>query len=62
MSVVLEDLFSSFVFLPVHPYFYPSTTGFNRPNDGCLHKDMVKTSKQIDYFNRDAKFLFKEDF
>ena len=23
-----------YVFLPVHPYFYPSTTVFTRPNDG----------------------------
>ena len=24
------------IFLPVHPYFYPSTTVYIRPNDGCM--------------------------
>ena len=34
ISMVLEDLFCSFLFLPVHSYFYPSIFVFIRPNDG----------------------------
>ena len=32
----LNIIFRSFIFLPVHPYFYPSTTVFTRPNDGWM--------------------------
>ena len=28
--------FCSFIFLPVHPHFYPFTTVFTRPNDGWM--------------------------
>ena len=38
--MVLEDLFCSSIFKSVHPYFYPSTKVFTRPNDGSLHKAM----------------------
>ena len=44
--MIFEGLFCSLVFIhvhctsPVHRYFYPSTTGFTHPNDGCLHKSM----------------------
>ena len=31
---VFGRLFCSFIFLPVHPYFYPSIFVFTRPNDG----------------------------
>ena len=34
ISMVLEHLFCSFIFLPVHPYFYPSTKVFTHLNDG----------------------------
>ena len=27
-------VFSSFIFLPIHPHFYPSTMVFTHPNDG----------------------------
>ena len=39
--MVLEQFFCSFIFLPVHPYFYPSIFVFTHPNDGSLHKAMV---------------------
>ena len=41
ISMGLEDLFCSFIVLPVHPYFYPSIFVFTRPNDGSLHKAMI---------------------
>ena len=34
ISMVLEDLFWSLIFLPVHPYFFPSIFVFTRSNDG----------------------------
>ena len=32
-QLIWKTFFGSFIFLPVHPYFYPSTTVFTRPND-----------------------------
>ena len=33
-SMVLEDFFCSFIFLPIHPYSYTSIFIFTHPNDG----------------------------
>ena len=35
-SMVLKTFFGFFIYLPVHPYFYPPIFVFSRPNDGWM--------------------------
>ena len=51
ISMVLEDLFLLLNFVPVHPYFYPSTTVFTRPNDGWTGIYIKLCYKDITIFN-----------
>jgi len=59
----LEDLFCTFIFLLVHPYFYPVHNGFFiRPNDGlmglCIKLcDYVQVYSLITYYRLLKKII-----
>jgi len=40
-------IMEALIFVTVHPYFYPSATGFTHPSDGWTgHKAMTGTDSQ----------------
>ena len=55
ISMILEDLFLLLNFLPVQPYFYPSTMVFTHPNDGCMYSlwDVIRV-----HHYSDSSFFF----